>query len=218
MTQRIAALAFIFFCTSMAWMILGATIASRTHSVTPDLKSKVAQTWGTPQTQRPPLASYRRIWTTTDEQVVDGKKITRTVEHSESIPLPLVATRATVDFNLDHRQKGLLWYSTYGVLFSGDYTFVNESDKPQTVTFDFPLPSHEAMYDDLQMAINGEPYKVNNVGNSVATVAEVPRQVLRHPSHRIPEPGDGQLALPLRRLRHPSQRFLPRHAHQFQGL
>ncbi len=59
MIKRIAALTFIFACTSVAWMILGATIFARTDSPTSsDLKSRVAASWGTQQTQSPPTASY----------------------------------------------------------------------------------------------------------------------------------------------------------------
>ena len=61
MIRRILPLAVIFACTSVAWIILGATILARTYSpMSDDLKSRVAASWGTEQKQSPPTASYHR--------------------------------------------------------------------------------------------------------------------------------------------------------------
>jgi hypothetical protein len=62
-----------------------------------------------------------------------------------------------VGINLEHRQKGLLWYSTYKVAFSGLYSFRNPSTKPQSVTFVFHFPAAKAIYDDLAVAVDGDP-------------------------------------------------------------
>jgi len=58
MIKRIAAIAFIFLCTTIAWAILGATIFQRTYSSDSSSESRVAATWGAPQNQLPPVASY----------------------------------------------------------------------------------------------------------------------------------------------------------------
>ncbi len=55
-TSHIAAIIGIFICTSIAWMILGATIFYRTHESDTHLKQSVASTWGAPQRQQPPAA------------------------------------------------------------------------------------------------------------------------------------------------------------------
>jgi hypothetical protein len=57
MVKRIAALIFIFICTTIAWAILGGTIFSRTYSSDSKLQGRVASTWGTAQVQQPPAAS-----------------------------------------------------------------------------------------------------------------------------------------------------------------
>ena len=43
MNRRIAALVFIFVCTTVAWMILGATIFSRTYSRNQQLEGRVTR-------------------------------------------------------------------------------------------------------------------------------------------------------------------------------
>ena len=65
------------------------------------------------------------------------KNVTETVVTE----LPLESSKINVDLDLQHRQKGLLWYSTYKVAFSGVYGFRNTSDKEQTVDFTLPFPT-----------------------------------------------------------------------------
>src|SRR4051794_39023051 len=58
MFKRIAAVTFIFLCTTVAWAILGATIFQRTYDSGPFSDSRVESTWGAPQSQSPPQASF----------------------------------------------------------------------------------------------------------------------------------------------------------------
>lgn len=120
MIRRIAALAFIFVCTTVAWMILGTTIFSRTYSSNQQLEGRVTSTWGSPQEQSPPTACYKKIEFTPVTELTAGKTITREERSERFFPLPLDASTVDVKLNLDHRQKGLLWYTTYAVVFSGD--------------------------------------------------------------------------------------------------
>jgi hypothetical protein len=114
MILRIAAIAFIYLCTCVAWLVLGGTIVARTESADARLKDRVVSTWGGPHSQQPPTASYQRTETHKVEQVVDGRKIETTAEQSITEPLPLERSRVRAALGLDYRQKGLLWYSTYG--------------------------------------------------------------------------------------------------------
>ena len=54
MVKRIAAIVFIFLCTSVAWAVLGGTIFYRSYDLNPVSESRVASTWGAPQNQSPP--------------------------------------------------------------------------------------------------------------------------------------------------------------------
>jgi inner membrane protein involved in colicin E2 resistance len=163
--KRIAALTFIFVCTSTAWIILGATIFARTDSPTSsELKSRVAASWGTSQQQSPPTAAYNHKVVTK----VETDKGTKEVETTETVPMPVEASKIDVALYLKHRQKGLLWYSTYAVTFGGDYTFTNSSDQAQEVLFRLPFPANQAIYDNLVMSADDQPLIVNNT-SSVAT-------------------------------------------------
>ncbi len=183
MIKRIAALVFIFVCTSIAWIILGATIFSRTNSpLSGELKSRVAGNWGTAQQQSPPVATYQHEFIRTIE---DGKE-TKQIKASEAIPLPLEATKADVTLDLDYRQKGLLWYSTYTVAFTGNYSFINSSGQDQDVTFQLCFPSQQAIYDDLVMSVDNERLVVKNTNASVLGTARVAagKTVLLHTGYR----------------------------------
>src|SRR5581483_11064391 len=125
MFKRIVAITFILFCTSVAWVILGGTIEHRTYQSDDKLRPGVASIWGSPQEQRPPAAGYERVESEVKETWVDGQKVVRTESRRTTVPLPLESSRIRVDLNLEHRQKGLLWYSTYVVDFAGEYVFRN---------------------------------------------------------------------------------------------
>ena len=151
MIKRIGALVFIFVCTTIAWLILGTTIVSRSYSPLSDqLKSRVASNWGTAQEQAPPTATYKRESISYEGNANDPKQISRT----HAVPLVLEATKVDATLDLEHRQKGLLWYSTYTVLFAGSYDFTNFSGQDQDVTFELGFPSKQAVYDDLLMSVD----------------------------------------------------------------
>src|SRR5437016_5884655 len=99
MTLRIAAIAFILICTSVAWF------------------------WGSPQEQGPPSASFERTELEKVQTETDGRITTRTVSHNSAVQLSLESSRIDAGLKLDYRQKGLLWYSTYVVDFQGAYAF-----------------------------------------------------------------------------------------------
>lgn len=174
MVKRIAALIFIFVCTTAAWMVLGATIFARTESSDSRLKGQVASTWGSPQEQAPPTASFAQPVKRKVESVEDGKKITRTVEETGFVSLPLESSRVEVSLDLEHRQKGLLWYSTYKVGFSGDYVFRNTSDREQWVTFTLNFPAAQAIYDDLVLVVDDTPLPITNQKTAVTVSTKLP--------------------------------------------
>src|SRR3981081_2564805 len=181
MAKRIIAIAFIFVCTSIAWFILGNTIFSRTHGSDQHLHDRVGSTWGTTQAQQAPVAYTERLETRTvggsdqsiplpvrrraplEPQPITTSTPTRPEPVRIRVPLPLDQTRAAVDFVLDHRQKGLLWYSTYAVSFNGAFRFTNTT-RSDSVVFEFPLPAAQAVYDNLRVTLNGAPapYEIRN--------------------------------------------------------
>lgn len=186
MLRHIAALIFIFACTAVAWMILGATIMERTHNSDDQLKGHVASTWGTPQEQAPPCANV--VWkeTVAVTSKENGIPIVRNQEVERTTTLPLDATRLTVNLKLDHRQKGLLWYSTYVVDFAGDYDFRNTAAVPGTLTLRLPFPAQKALYDGLIMTFNGQPASIStDESGALARLPFTPGQPARlHVAYR----------------------------------
>lgn len=174
MTKRIFAIAFIFICTSVAWAILGGTIFSRTYSLNEIAENHVASTWGTPQNQAPPVASFKQIVARNEESTENGKKIVKTINDEVTTTLPLESSAIDVDLDLEHRQKGLLWYSTYKVKYAGTYGFRNTSDKEQVVTFVLNFPTQKAIYDDLVFTVDGAPVEVTNQQNAAIGWVKVP--------------------------------------------
>jgi inner membrane protein involved in colicin E2 resistance len=174
MTKRIVAIIFIFICTSVAWAILGGTIFSRTYSLDEIAENRVASTWGTPQNQAPPVASFKRVVTRNEESTENGKKIVKTINDEVTNTLPLESSAVDVALDLEHRQKGLLWYSTYKVSYAGAYGFRNTSDKEENVGFVLNFPTQKAIYDDLVFTVDGAPVAVSNQQNAAIGWVKVP--------------------------------------------
>src|SRR5262245_7814870 len=173
MLLRIAAITFIFLCTAVAWAILGATIFQRTYDLGTAAENRVESTWGTPQNQLPPQASFETEVSRKETSTENGKQIEKTVKEKISTPLSLDSSHINVGLNLEHRQKGLLWYSTYKVGFDGVYGFHNPSDKDQEVTFSLNFPATQAIYDDLVFTVDDVPLSLKNQNNSASGTARV---------------------------------------------
>ena len=186
MLRQILALAFIFVCTTIAWMILGSTIFSRTYGANQQLQGHVASTWGTSQEQSPPNAHYTVTEPTSSTTVENGKIVVHNDKVERQVALALESSRIRVKINLDPRQKGLLWYSTYAVDFGGDYVFRNSSAEPQNVSFRLKFPAQKAIYDDLQMKVNDQvvPLATNDQG-TVGTATVPPQSTAKlHVAYR----------------------------------
>lgn len=173
MIQRIAAIVFIFVCASAGWMILAGTLSYRSSSADSGLRGHVVSTWGAPHEQQPPSAAYKESISRLVFSVEDGKKIERTVNEKISHALPLEGSRIQVGLQLEHRQKGLLWYSTYKVGFDGVYQFRNPTGEDRSVTFTLKFPAAQATYDDLVWTVDGVPLRVADPKTAASGVAWV---------------------------------------------
>lgn len=142
MVKRLIALVFIFLCTSAGWAAIGHTTSQRTDRQDMKLKEAVGELWGTVQVQRAPELHYLK----------DGQKPDEPVE----LPLTLAGSDIGVDIYLEHRKKGLLWYSTYAVALRAKYIVENTTDKKRDVFFRYDFPSDQGVYDGFRLAVNGE--------------------------------------------------------------
>jgi hypothetical protein len=55
--KHIAAVAFIFLCSTAAWLVLAASISVRTNNSDDKLRPGIASTWGAPHQQMQPTAA-----------------------------------------------------------------------------------------------------------------------------------------------------------------
>jgi inner membrane protein involved in colicin E2 resistance len=182
MFKRIAAIIFIFVCTAVAWAILGSTIFYRTYNAESGLSGRVASTWGAPQEQTPPLITREWQEEKTVEEVENGKKTIKKVLYQHSETVKIDGSRITAALDIDYRQKGLLWFSTYKVDFDGSYTFQNPTSRDEDFAIALPLPAQQAVYDNVQLRLDDKPLTLTFSGSQVVArtrLAGGARSVLR---------------------------------------
>ena len=165
MLKKIAAIIAIFVCTAVAWAILGSTIFYRTYNAESGLSGRVASTWGAPQAQAPPAVAREWQEEKTVEVEEKGKKTTRTEKQTHSETVKIDASRIAATLHIDYRQKGLLWFSTYKVDFDGAYTFQNSTSREEEFVFQLPFPAQQAVYDNVQLLLDGKPLSVTFSGS-----------------------------------------------------
>lgn len=163
MAKRIGAVVFIFLCTSTAWLILGTTLVARTDNKNDTLKGQVEQLWGCPQRQAAPSVSYLERREVVTHALRGDQVVEETKTQSFSVPTTLGGSRVSVDLSLQHRRRGLLWYPTYTVVFSGTYRIVNQTNETHDFTFLFELPVAKAVYDDFRLTEGAEGLPVVDV-------------------------------------------------------
>lgn len=165
MIKRIVAVVFVFACTSVAWLILGGTLKVRTDTQDNTLQRAVGQLWGKPQVQAAPIAYY-----TTSQQVEaavkrDGKTVKESRTQRCSHAVPITGSRVDVALELEHRRKGLLWYSAYRIRFAGAYRVLNPTSEGRNILFVFTLPAKDAIYDGFRLAEGGHETTVVEVND-----------------------------------------------------
>jgi hypothetical protein len=163
---RLIGIIFIFFCTSIAWAILGTSIMARTNSGYTQLNRQVEDLWGSEHHQKAPTVTLKTI-----EKVGDKEKEVIT-------PVELESSNIQVDFGLEHRRKGLLWYSTYDVDFDALYTFKNPLDERAEATVIFFFPASSTIYDAFEFRVDELQItpNENNSYDGIDAVMDVPPQ------------------------------------------
>ncbi len=171
MRRLVAPLFFIFFCTTIAWVILGSAVVARTNQQDTRLKQSVGQLWGTMQRQKAPTVYYltkeRKEYTETRDEKTVSRVYYETVTH----PVNLETSDITADLELKHRKKGLLWYATYAVRFQGRYQLVNHAVEPRRLYYEFEFPTADGLYDDFLLTVDGVPINQIKPENGVITQA-----------------------------------------------
>ncbi len=177
---RLIAVLFIFCCSTIAWFILGVSVAQRTGTYDHALETEVMMLWGGRHVQGAPQVWAREIEErseTIEEENEEGETVTRhvTKEVETWRPLTLASTEVHVELELEHRRKGLLWYDLYAVEFTGRYTVVAPEvvEGPLRVSFRFPAP--ESIYDGFTLSVAGQEGNADDLQSAVlVTLEEVP--------------------------------------------
>ncbi|HEY2956063.1 MAG TPA: inner membrane CreD family protein [Candidatus Eisenbacteria bacterium] len=154
--KRMSLVLVVWLGCGLAWVVLGTSLVARTGEWSGDLKPQVQKLWGPPLEQGPPSASYgvkHEVQTTVTRRDAAGRTIevpgTKVVQ--ESVAVPIEASDLQVRLALEHRRKGLLWFPTYGVDFSGRYAFVNPSAELKLLTIVLPLAGENTVYDGFEV-------------------------------------------------------------------
>ena len=150
--SRLLQIGFIWFGCALAWVILGSTLVARSGETSSALQEEVNALWGPPLELRPPTAGYTVIVSRKQKTMVRdaaGRETETEVTRDEPEPREIVLDGSDLRARLDlaQRQKGLLWFPTYDVDFTGRYRFRNDSGTARRIDFMLPLPGDHAIFD-----------------------------------------------------------------------
>ncbi len=172
---RTISIIFIFFCSVVAWVILGGTLVHRTDKAKEFGADAVGQLWGTEQRQRAPRFYYkvaREVEVEAGEGAETGRREKRVVE--EAVFVEPVSAAVDAALKLEYRKKGLLWFSTYVVDYRAVYRLRNAGPEPRTIFVEFSFPATNALYDDFTFRVkNKEVEFPPNATDNITTSFEL---------------------------------------------
>lgn len=124
--KRFLAIGLIYGTVSVAWMMLAGSVAFRTYELDNSLSAEMSSLWG-PRL----IAQPAPFWTTAPDDVQRDDPDLRNL---------VVPAASDIEARIvhEHRDKGLLWYSTFTVDFRSTYRFEPGAGAGGTVHFDLP--------------------------------------------------------------------------------
>ncbi len=154
--SRLLVIGFIWLGCTVAWAMLGSSLAVRSEDTSNARGEEVHGLWGGPLYQEPPKAFYtaesiREVKKTVQREGEKPVTTTTTERVPTNIDVPLDVSDLNARLELDHRKRGLMWFATYGLDFQGAYTFRNPSDQPRDVTIQLALDTVSRTYDGLRI-------------------------------------------------------------------
>jgi hypothetical protein len=156
---RVIAIGLVFGAASLGWLVLGATVQNRTDSLDASLAAEMASLWG------PKVLVQTSPW-------LAAKVEAGVCKRDESASGALLASTVLADMRHTHRYKGLLWYSTFDVDFTGEYRLAasevaKDGSRDGTVTgmFMFPLPRGASTYHALSAEVDGKPVALGSTAS-----------------------------------------------------
>jgi hypothetical protein len=154
--QRFIAIAVIFAVASVAWCILGTTLDYRTRQLERTLSSEVDTMWGpSGVVQSTPCVLSGGL-----EEMNKGQYDTPARSDVE------------VSFEHDNRYKGLLWFSTYTLRFTGTYQIAATQD---AATFLFKIPDNVHSLENLKFTVGDETVEpIDSRTHGISNTLQVP--------------------------------------------
>ena len=144
---RVILVIIIFLVATAAWSILGSATLFRGAKSSRELRQSVKSLCGEELTQYEPKFIINS----------DGKE--KLVKKEQF--LKPISNDIKVDFKLEHRKKGLIWFPVYDCKFTGKFTLENKSKIVKKITLDFLYPAEKATYNDFSIKINNQEMPLN---------------------------------------------------------
>jgi Inner membrane protein CreD len=153
----------IVIAAAVGWFILGGTLVVRTQESDSVQRAALGGLWGSELEQTQPVFVVG-----SPAPTASGQPALKPPEVAPS------SSRIDVELALDLRRKGLLWYNTYAVGFTGTYRVTNP--KPhETLRLCFTLPADGATYDDVAVSVDGRRVTATSSGGVLtATIPAAP--------------------------------------------
>ena len=177
MSKHLFAVGLIYVGCSIAWFVLGGSLAARSEFQSTMLNHAVSQQWGGPQVQNAPTVTR---FVDIERVETDDKGKERVIEETRRESAALAGSEIDVDLALEQRQKGLLWYPTYRVGFDGAYQIANRTDEAARYRFTYPFPRGSAVYDGFALMVDGKAVEAS-VSDGREGSAEVRHEMLLQP-------------------------------------
>jgi hypothetical protein len=121
------------------------------------------------------IVETRQRTETVQETGPDGestlRQVTRPVTKQHRVALD--SSRIEVALELEHRQKGLLWYDLYGVDFSGRYVLRTPEGMEGRLHVKFNFPAHESIYDGFTFRVAGQEGAASDLLSGAEVVVEI---------------------------------------------
>ncbi len=171
--RYLVGISLVLLAATFGWFVLAGTIGLRTAQSDTAQRDALAGLWGSAQAQRQP--AFTAV-------VPNGASHWRTEE------LAVWSSRIDVALALDLRRKGLLWYNTYGVDFSGTYRIPNEGRSMQLA---LALPADGATYDGVAVFVDGRQVDATSGGGKLSATLPAGRGKTREVTVRYLSRGLG---------------------------
>lgn len=135
--RQILAVALIFAGLTVAWYILGASLALRTDQHGATIDEAIEKLWGPPLLQNQPKVTQHN-----SDAPNDGRE------------MQPARSEILVKLSYQPKRKGLFRYRTFQVEVSASYLIRNSTATTQAMDLEFPLPA-DTSYSDFKLEIDG---------------------------------------------------------------